>query len=204
MENEEDKRQIKLLNIKLEKVENTAKTPYSLLKDGYSLQIPANIWFIGTANRDESTFVISDKVYDRAYTMNFNKRAPKIPEKTTPIKKQFYSYDVLHKLFQEAIEKGTFDAEKSALIQKVEKLLRPFNISFGNRILNQIEDFVDIYTACFPDKDVQNEAIETILLSKVVGKLEVKTIDNREELIKDFENLKLYRCAEFISTLNED
>ena len=204
MENEEDKRQIKLLNIKLEKVENTAKTPYSLLKDGYSLQIPANIWFIGTANRDESTFVISDKVYDRAYTMNFNKRAPKISEKTTPIKKQFFSYDVLHKLFQEAIEKGTFDAEKSVLIQKVEKLLRPFNISFGNRILNQIEDFVDIYQACFPDKDTQNEAIETILLSKVVGKLEVKTIDNREELIKDFENLKLYRCAEFISTLNED
>ncbi|HNX16472.1 MAG TPA: hypothetical protein PKO28_03840 [Bacilli bacterium] len=204
MENEEDKREIKLLNIKLEKGENGAKTPYSLLKDGYSLHIPANVWFIGTANRDESTFVISDKVYDRAYTMNFNKRAPKVSDNTTPIKKQFYSYDMLQKLFQDAISKGTFDAEKSGLIQKVEKLLRPFNISFGNRILNQMEDFVDIYQACFPDKDVLNEAIETILLSKVVGKLEVKTIDNREELIKDFENLKLYRCAEFISTLNED
>jgi len=204
MENEEEKREIKLLNIHLEKTENGAKVPYSLLKDGYSLHIPSNLWFIGTANRDESTFVISDKVYDRAHTMNFNKRAPKVVDSSTPIKRQFYSYEMLDKLLQEATSKGTFDAEKSSLIQKVEKLLRPFNISFGNRILNQIEEFVDIYQACFPDKDVLNEAIETILLSKVVSKLEVKTIDNREELIKDFESLKLYRCAEFISTLNED
>lgn len=33
------------------------------------------MWFIGTANNDDSTFAISDKVYDRAMVMNLDKKA---------------------------------------------------------------------------------------------------------------------------------
>jgi hypothetical protein len=204
MENEEGQRQVKLLNVDLEKVKDGVKSQYICLEDGTTLHVPANIWFIGTANRDESTFVISDKVYDRAHTMNFNKRAPKVRDFDAPIAKQFYSYDVLSSLLNKAKEEGKFDAEKNDLINKVEEILRPYNISFGNRILKQIEDFVDIYQACFPKKDVLDEAVETILLSKVVAKLEVKTIDDKEGLIKSFQDLKLTRCAEFIAKLNED
>jgi hypothetical protein len=204
MENEEGQRQVKLLNVDLEKVKDGVKSQYLCLEDGTTLHVPANIWFIGTANRDESTFVISDKVYDRAHTMNFNKRAPKVRDYDAPIAKQFYSYDVLSSLLNKAKEEGKFDAEKNDLINKVEEILRPYNISFGNRILKQIEDFVDIYQACFPKKDVLDEAVETILLSKVVAKLEVKTIDDKEGLIKSFQDLKLTRCAEFIAKLNED
>ncbi len=204
MENEEGQRQVKLLNVDLETVKDGVKSQYLCLEDGTTLHVPANIWFIGTANRDESTFVISDKVYDRAHTMNFNKRAPKVRDFDAPIAKQFYSYDVLSSLLNKAKEEGKFDAEKNDLINKVEEILRPYNISFGNRILKQIEDFVDIYQACFPKKDVLDEAVETILLSKVVAKLEVKTIDDKEGLIKSFQDLKLTRCAEFIAKLNED
>lgn len=204
MENEEGQRQVKLLNVDLEKVKDGVKSQYLCLEDGTTLHVPANIWFIGTANRDESTFVISDKVYDRAHTMNFNKRAPKVRDYDAPIAKQFYSYDVLSSLLNKAKDEGKFDAEKNDLINKVEEILRPYNISFGNRILKQIEDFVDIYQACFPKKDVLDEAVETILLSKVVAKLEVKTIDDKEGLIKSFQDLKLTRCAEFIAKLNED
>jgi hypothetical protein len=204
MENEEGKRQVKLLNVDLEKVEDGVKSHYLCLEDGNTLHVPANIWFIGTANRDESTFVISDKVYDRAHTMNFNRRAPKVRDFDAPLAQQFYSYGVLSSLLAKAKEEGKFDAEKNDLIAKVEEILRPYNISFGNRILKQIEDFVDIYQACFPKKDVLDEAVETILLSKVVAKLEVKTIDDKEDLIKSFQDLKLTRCAEFIAKLNED
>ncbi len=204
MENEENKRQIKLLNINLYRTENGAKYPYSMLEEGHTLHIPSNIWFIGTANRDESTFVISDKVYDRAHTMNFNKRAPKVRDYKEPLKPCFYTYHIIDEMFKDALKKGTFDAERSNLIKKVEELLLPFNISFGNRILKQIEDFVDIYQACFPTKNVTDEAVETILLSKVVSKLEVKTIDDKDSLVREFEELNLRRCAEFISKLNED
>jgi hypothetical protein len=205
MENEEDKRQIQLLNVELVRKTESGTKDYLALEEGHTLKVPSNIWFIGTANRDESTFVISDKVYDRAHTMNFNKRAPKVRDASSePIPQRYYSYAVLDSLFTEAKKNGTFDAENSELIRQCEALLSPFNISFGNRILKQIEDFVDIYKACFPLDNVENEAVESILLSKVVSKLEVKTIDNKEDLVKAFQNLNLLKCADFVNKLNED
>lgn len=39
------------------------------------MRLPVNMWFIGTANNDDSTFAISDKVYDRAMVMNLDKKA---------------------------------------------------------------------------------------------------------------------------------
>ena len=204
MENEAHQREIKLINIKLNRKEEGNSIDYLALKDGHTLKVPENVWFIGTANRDESTFVISDKVYDRAQTMNFTKRAPKVRNYSNPIQKQYYDYQTINDLFEEAKQTGTFDAENSELIKSVESLLAPFNISFGNRILKQIEDFVNIYKACFSNEDVEAEAIEKILLSKVVAKLEVKTIDDKEKLEMEFQKLHLYQCVDFIKRLDNE
>lgn len=204
MENEPDDRKIKLVNIRLERIHNNNRYQYLRLVSGHTLYVPKNIWFIGTANRDESTFVISDKVYDRAHTMNFDKRAPKVKSYTDPMDKRFYSYDMLDNMINKALNTQNFDVESSSTIKEVEKILSPFNISFGNRILNQIESFVKVYKAAYPNEDVEDIALETILLSKVVSKLEVKIIDDKEELMKQFEALGLNRCRDFISKLNED
>jgi hypothetical protein len=204
MENEENQRDIKLVNIKLAKKEGENEVDYLALDQGNTLKVPSNVWFIGTANRDESTFVISDKVYDRAHTMNFTKRAPKVRNYSSPISQRYYDYKTINQLFTEAKENGDFDAENNQLIKNVETLLAPFNISFGNRILKQIEDFVNVYKACFKDELVENEAIEKILLSKVVAKLEVKAIDDKEKLEMEFEKLKLNQCVDFIKRLDNE
>ena len=206
MENEEKHRKIKLINIRLHRreLEVNEDIEYTALEHGNTLSVPPNVWFIGTANRDESTFVISDKVYDRAHTMNFTKRAPKVRNYTQPIPQKYYDYRTINELFVQAKTKGDFDAENSEIIKQVEMLLSPFNISFGNRILKQIEDFVNIYQACFPKEDVTNKAIEKILLSKVVAKLEVKTIDDKEKLIMEFEKMNLNQCVEFIQRLDNE
>ena len=39
------------------------------------LFINQNTWFIGTANKDDSTFTITDKVYDRATPIVINNKA---------------------------------------------------------------------------------------------------------------------------------
>ncbi len=205
MEHEEHNREIKLLNIKLNKTINNQKYDYLALDEGHTIKIPTNVWFIGTANRDESTFEISDKVYDRAQTMNFNKRAPKIRSYTAPIPQKFLKYSDLSKLLKDAINNGSFEAEDNSIIKSVEKILQPFNISFGNRVLKQIEEFVKIYCACFKDGNaVLNEAIEKIILSKVVAKLEFKNVENKEKLVFEFNKLGLHACSEFVSKLNED
>ncbi|MCU0105669.1 hypothetical protein N7603_08355 [Acholeplasma vituli] len=204
MEHEPHLREIKLINIQLARKEGEEMINYEALEQGNTLKVPENVWFIGTANRDESTFVISDKVYDRAHTMNFTKRAPKVRNYTDPIDKQYYDFRTIQNLFDEAKASGNFDAENSELIKAVEILLAPLNISFGNRILKQIEDFVNIYKACFKDEDVEAEAIEKILLSKVVSKLETKTIDDKESLVDAFIKLKLNHCAAFVRRLDND
>ena len=204
MENEPDKREIKLVNIKLKKNQEEDNEYYGLT-EGHTLKIPNNVWFIGTANRDESTYDISDKVYDRAYTMNFDKRANKVKSFNSPLDPKYLSADKLNKLFEEAKTNIEFSIDNNHIIAEVEKLLKPYNISFGNRIAMQIENFVKIYAACFEvNEETINEALEIILLSKVVRKLELKNIEDKDELAQEFANLNLNKCSEFILNLKED
>lgn len=204
MEHEPDKREIKLVNIKLKK-NDEEDSEYLGLEEGHTLKVPNNVWFIGTANRDESTYDISDKVYDRAYTMNFDKRAAKVQSYNNPMSHRYLPADTLNKLFDEAKETINFTIDNNSIIAAVEKLLAPYNISFGNRIAMQIESFVKIYLSCFnsTEKSV-NEALEIILLSKVVRKLELKNIEDKDSLAQEFANLNLKKCSEFILNLKED
>ena len=206
MENEEDKREIKLLNVQLKNIQGGQDLSYKMLYKGHTLKVPSNVWFVGTANRDESTFEISDKVYDRAMTMNFSKRAPKINAFNEPLAKRFLEYTTLRNLLDKAIDSFGFDVSTSTTIKEVEKLLQPYNISFGNRIEKQMESFVSIYCSCFTEpRKMVNEAVEKILLSKVVAKLEFKSVENKEELAHSFEELGLFECASFINNrLDED
>ena len=204
MENEEDKREIKLVNIRIANYESGERVSYKMLKDDMTLPIPKNVWFIGTANRDESTFEISDKVYDRANTMNFTRRAKKITAFGEPMEPCFLDAAEFSRLLKEATERSTFDLSSYKPIVKAEAILSAYNLSFGNRIERQIENFVKIYSACFEGKDVVDEAVEKIYLSKVVAKLEFKTVENKDGLAAEFEEIGLKKCAEFVRKLNED
>ena len=205
MENEEDKREIKLLNVALFRKEEDNLYKYLGLEDGHTLKVPKNVWFIGTANRDESTFEISDKVYDRAHTMNFNKRAKRLAITAEPLEQRFLSYAQFEKLLSDASHAVKFDVDTSPVVKEVEELLAPYNISFGNRIANQIETFVSVYCSCFSDPySVIDEALETILLSKVVAKLETRSVDNKDALAAEFDRLGLEKCSDFVRSLHED
>ena len=71
------------------------------LKDG-KLLIPQNTWYIGTANNDDSTFSISDKVYDRALTINIDNKGMPFEAPDTP--PSIISYSSVNALYQKAIE----------------------------------------------------------------------------------------------------
>ncbi|HEY8389553.1 MAG TPA: AAA family ATPase [Clostridia bacterium] len=214
MESREDQRAITLLNRRIyppNKESDTDKkqSSYLALTDGNTIKIPPNVWFIGTANRDESTFEISDKVYDRAQTMNFDKRAPKVMSERVDVPMRFLEYNKIKELF-EAAKKIEFNAESDPRVLGVEKLLLPYKISFGNRILKQIEDFVKVYMACFDVSTVekfrqtQHRAIENIMYSKVLRKLELKVVENKAQLIRGFENMHFNQCAQFIRQLEDN
>ena len=138
-----------------------------LLKDG-QLKLPKNMWFIGTANNDDSTFAISDKVYDRAMVINLDKKAQIFEApKTKGIR---LSENHLDKLFKEAQEEYKISKRNLRRIQELDKyMIEYFHITFGNRIMKQIKNYVPVVVACGGE---ELEAIDDILARKVMRKLE--------------------------------
>lgn len=133
------------------------------------LILPDNVYFIGTANNDDSTFAISDKVYDRSMVMNLDYRCePFIGEDDyDPI---VLSDDTLKGLFAKAKKEYALTKRGRSHIKEFDKYLSEiFQVTFGNRIRRQIENYVPIYIAC---GGTEEEALDDILAKKVLRKLE--------------------------------
>ncbi len=128
--------------------------------------VPQNIWFIGTANNDDSTFTITDKVYDRAVTLELNNKADYFDAPLTESYNCSYSY--LDSLFERAHNEFKISEETFALIKEFDAHIREnFKISFGNRIMKQLKLFVPIYMACGGS---ELGGVDFIITSKILRK----------------------------------
>ena len=140
-----------------------------LLKDG-KLKLPENMWFIGTANNDDSTFAISDKVYDRAMVLNLDKKADVFEVESA--KKERISAKHLQQLFIDAQKEFELSSRNSRRLKLLDEyLIKNFQITFGNRIMKQINSYVPVLVAC---GGTELEALDDILSRKVLRKLESK------------------------------
>ena len=140
-----------------------------LLRNG-QLKLPKNMWFIGTANNDDSTFAISDKVYDRAMVINLDKKAKQfeVPVQD-PIK---VSASHLDDLYTKAQKEYAISERNQRRIRTLDKyLIETFHITFGNRIMKQIKAYVPVMVAC---GGTELDALDDILSKKVLRKLEAK------------------------------
>lgn len=139
-----------------------------LISEG-KLQIGDNTWFVGTANRDDSTFIITDKVYDRSVVLSFDKKGKKEDiKKHSSIQMNNNDFQILLDAAQKFTDqdKKRFDEILNALDEQIRGL---FQITFGNRIANQLEAFVPVYIACGGNVE---EAIDVMFSRKVLRKLE--------------------------------
>ena len=144
--------------------------PPAKLMEGV-LQIQENSYFVGTANKDDSTFTITDKVYDRAITIDFEERNEPFSVKgeVKPIK---LSQSKLKGLFDEAkaVESARMSSADFQKLYKVTDFIsEQFDIIFGNRIQHQIEELIPVYVACGGKKE---EAIDMLISRKVISKIE--------------------------------
>lgn len=127
-----------------------------------------NIWFVGTANNDDSTSLITDKVYDRAQVLDMDEREDEFTGKR--VAKVDMTLEDLLTLFEEAKTAGNMLKEVDREnIRMVDEYLKDMEITFGNRIMNQMDDFVPVYVACGGTK---NEAIDYLLTHKILRKLD--------------------------------
>ena len=178
-----------------------------LIKGG-TVQIPNNIWFVGTINNDDSTFAVADKVYDRAIPIDLDSRADAFEcELTDPV---YVSTDRLIQLFDEAKEKYPISQE---MLDKLEVLnaylIKTFRLAFGNRIMKQIRDYVPCFIGC---GGTEMQAVDFIVAKKVLRKFESLSLGfMRDELNKFSAYLdKLFGkntmviCKEYIEQLKKN
>ncbi|NJN12844.1 MAG: AAA family ATPase [Richelia sp. RM1_1_1] len=143
-----------------------------LFQNQNRLAIPPNVWFVGTANQDETTLEFADKTYDRSHIMELQRRhdasfnLPEQLEARNPI-----SHQALIKSFNRAQTK--YATEASQVYQFLNNtfadfLERRFKIGWGNRLERQIKDFVPVVIA---SGGTQGEACDQILATKILRKI---------------------------------
>ena len=145
-------------------------TPPHKLEGGV-LQITENCYFVGTANKDDSTFSIADKVYDRAITIDFDYRNKPF-NVVGESEKINLSASHLRGLYDEAINNKDFQMteEDFAKFERVTDFVyENLEITFGNRIMNQIETIVPAYIACGGEKE---EILDFLFARKIIAKVE--------------------------------
>ncbi|MFA7111894.1 MAG: hypothetical protein WC174_06005, partial [Bacilli bacterium] len=103
--------------------------------------IPQNIFFFGTANNDDSTFTISDKVYDRAISLFFdNKGQPFKADFTEPLS---ISYEQLNKMYTDATVEYPVSEKMLDKFNELDQfVIAKFRLAFGNRIVKQLRTFI--------------------------------------------------------------
>ena len=144
-----------------------------VLLDHGKFLIPKNVWFLGTANNDDSTFSITDKVYDRAMSMSLNKKT-EIFEPEWDADSMYMDNDFFVKLFDDAKAKYSISEEALAKLAAIDKfMVQNFKISFGNRIMKQIKLFVPCYIGCGGD---EYDALDHLITRKILHKLEALNI----------------------------
>ena len=171
------------------------------------LLVPQNVWFVGTANNDDSTFTITDKVYDRAVALTLNTKADYFDAPVTEAYNCSAAY--LQRLFDVAHNQFPISEKSLALIHELDEFIQAnFKISFGNRIMKQMRLFVPAYVGCGGN---ELDGIDFIITSKILRKF---TALNLPFLTKELQALQMFMdrkfgrgrmklCTEFIKDLQK-
>ena len=179
---------------KIELIGTTIAGDPKHLEEG-KLLIPQNVVFFGTANNDDSTFTISDKVYDRAISLFFDdKGVPFDCEQTESLN---FPYSQLAKLYDKAKEEFPVS---EGILQKFDELdsfvIKKFRLAFGNRILKQLKQFIPVYVGC---GGTELEGLDFIFTNKILKKFQSLNIGFLKDELKELENMldKLYGKGTF-------
>ena len=151
----------------IEVVPNSWPTDPKKLMFG-KIQVPPNMWYIGTINNDDSTFAVTDKVYDRAMPIDINDKGQVFAAEEKDALDVNYTY--LDKIFSEAMETYAISQDTLDKINKMDDyVIAHFRIAFGNRIVAHMRKFVPVYVAC---GGTEVEGVDYFIAKKILRKFE--------------------------------
>lgn len=175
--------------------------------DNGKLKLSGNLWYIGTINNDDSTFMVTDKVYDRAMPIDINTKVAPFEAREQDAIEINASY--LEGLFAEAELKYPISATNLEKIKQLDDyIINHFRVAFGNRILKQLNTFVPVFVASGGDELV---AIDYFIAKKIFRKFDqINIMFIRDELDpfinylnKEFGKDVMKECIDYIEMLKK-
>ena len=156
-------------------------TAPALLKEGRFLQLPDNVWFIGTANHDETTKDFADKTYDRSFVLDLPNRPTPFPlSKATP--RHPVSCAALRKAFDLAEKQHRGESAKAR--KWLDEVLRNpladrFGVGWGGRLESQLTRYVPVVVAAGGS---YGEALDLLIATRVLRRIRGRHDNQREDL----------------------
>lgn len=176
------------------------------IKNG-QLLVPPNMWYVGTANNDDSTFAITDKVYDRAMPINIDTKGVAFDAPfTEPVHINYHHFE---NLLNDAKARYFVSEENMRKLGMLDDyVIEHFRIAFGNRIVKQLRDFVPAYIGC---GGTELDGLDYVLARKVFRKFEALNLsyirDEIDGLIAYLEELfgadSMGVCKEYLLMLKK-
>ena len=175
--------------------------------DKGKLHLPGNLWYIGTINNDDSTFMVTDKVYDRAMPIAIDDKCEAFEAlDTEPLK---ISYKYLDNTFKTAMKDNQVSEETLDKVAKLDRyVIDHFRLSFGNRIVKQLREFVPVFVGC---GGTEVAGIDYVIAHKILRKFEQLNLayikDEIDGLISYLEELfgkdKMPECKAYLLRLKK-
>jgi hypothetical protein len=162
-----------------------------LLRERRKVLVPRNLWFIGTANHDETTNELADKTYDRAHVMTLPRHEDTFQVKVLePVR---YSFSSLQERFETAISRH--DATVKNLLAELQGseltlvLEESFGLGWGNRFERQARRFIPVMMAAGATcQDALDHLLSTRVMrrGKVTGRydISVEQLNQAEEALE--------------------
>ena len=156
-------------------------TPPALLKEGRFLQLPDNVWFVGTANHDETTKDFADKTYDRSFVLDLPNE-PKSFALEPPVPRNPVSCSAF--ITACALAERQHQAAANSARKWLDELLRKplaerFGVGWGGRLESQLKRYVPVVVAAGGS---YGEALDLLIANRVLRKIRGRHDNEREDL----------------------
>ena len=159
----------------------------SKLRNGREIWVPSNLWFIGTANHDETTSSFADKTHDRSFVLDLPKHEPSEGALKRPPNEVKWRYSSLRDQFDKAsrdYREQVVELMTSINESRLTTVLQDdFELGWGNRLESQMGRFVPVVLAAGGTDAL---AVDHLLCSrmfrdgKVIGRHDVRSDDLRK------------------------
>lgn len=152
------------------------------------VRYPANLAIIGTLNMDETTHGLSDKVLDRAFTLEFwNISVQAFPGWTASA-------------LAPALKEKT-----QAVLVALGEALSPVRLHFGWRTIDDVVSYLAFHAKLAPNNET---ALDNVIYAKVLPKLRGETSGKFQKALQDTHKALadhgLTRCCAKVKSMQED